>query len=233
VRAHRERHLNDRGGWLRAAVLGADDGVVSTASLMIGVAAAAGSKESILVAGIAGLVAGALSMAAGEYVSVSSQRDAEEADIRRETHELATDPKGELEELAAIYRKRGLDPELAMKVAEQLSAAENRLTVHMRDELGLDHETLARPLQAAVVSAASFAGLALVPVVALLVAPAPLRIVTIAIVSLVGLGLLGALGGRLGGAPMFRASLRVMLGGGAAMAATALIGHLLGVAGIG
>ncbi len=232
MKAHREKHLGDR-GWLRAAVLGADDGVVSTASLMIGVAAASASKEAVLVAGIAGLVAGALSMAAGEYVSVSSQRDAEEAEIAREKHELAHDPKGELEELAGIYRKRGLDPQLAMKVAEQLSAADDRLKVHMRDELGLDPSTLARPIQAAIVSAASFATLAFVPVLALLVAPAPMRIAAIALVSLVSLGVLGALGGRLGGASMGRASLRVLLGGGAAMATTALIGHLLGVAGIG
>ena len=235
MRAHRERHLGDRSAWLRAAVLGADDGIVSTASLMIGVAAASASKEATLLAGIAGLVAGALSMAAGEYVSVSSQRDAEEADVTREKHELASDPKGELEELAAIYRKRGLDADLAMKVAEQLSAAptEDRLAVHMRDELGLDEATMARPLQAAVVSAVSFAGLALLPVLALVAAPASFRIVAIAVVSLVSLGLLGALGGRLGGAPVGRASLRVLLGGGAAMATTALIGKLLGVAGIG
>lgn len=235
MRSHRERHLGDRSGWLRAAVLGADDGIVSTASLMIGVAAASASKEATLVAGIAGLVAGALSMAAGEYVSVSSQRDAEDADVTREKHELASDPKGELEELAAIYRRRGLDAELAMKVAEQLSAAptENRLAVHMRDELGLHESTMARPLQAAMVSAASFAGLALLPVLALVVAPSSIRIVAIAVVSLVSLGLLGALGGRLGGAPVGRASLRVLLGGGAAMATTALIGKLLGVAGIG
>jgi VIT1/CCC1 family predicted Fe2+/Mn2+ transporter len=218
---------------LRAAVLGADDGIVSTASLMIGVAAASATKEATLLAGVAGLVAGALSMAAGEYVSVSSQRDAEQADIRREHLELATDPKGELEELAGIYRKRGLDADLAMKVAEQLSRSGNRLHVHMREELGLDESSLARPLQAALVSAASFAGLAMLPVVALLVAPASLRIAAIAVVSLASLGVLGALGGRLGGAPMGRAALRVLIGGGAAMATTALIGRLLGVAGIG
>ncbi len=233
MRAHRERHFNGRGGWLRAAVLGADDGIVSTASLMIGVAAASATKEATLLAGVAGLVAGALSMAAGEYVSVSSQRDAEQADIRREHLELASDPKGELEELAAIYRKRGLDAELAKKVAEQLSRAGNRLHTHMREELGLDEANLARPLQAAAISAASFAGLALLPVIALLVAPPSWRVAAIAGVSLVSLGVLGALGGRLGGAPMGRASLRVLLGGGAAMATTALIGRLLGVAGIG
>jgi len=200
---------------------------------MIGVAAAAATKEATLVAGIAGLVAGALSMAAGEYVSVSSQRDAEQADIRREGHELTADPKGELEELAGIYRKRGLDADLAMKVAVQLSQAGNRLHSHMRDELGLDDRSLARPLQAALVSAASFAVLALVPVLALVVAPASLRIHAMALVSLLSLAVLGALGGKLGGAPMGRATLRVMLGGGAAMATTALIGRLLGVAGIG
>jgi vacuolar iron transporter family protein len=235
MRRHNEGHRGNRGGWLRAAVLGADDGVVSTASLMIGVAAAsaAASRQTVLVAGIAGLVAGALSMAAGEYVSVSSQRDAEEADIAKETEELASDPKGELEELAGIYRKRGLDPELARKVAEQLSAAGQRLATHVRDELGLEPEKLARPFQAALVSAASFAGLALLPVLALLVAPAGLRIPAIAAISLMSLGALGAIGGHLGGAPMLPASLRVVLGGGAAMATTALIGHLLGVAGIG
>jgi VIT1/CCC1 family predicted Fe2+/Mn2+ transporter len=233
VKAHNERHLTERGGWLRAAVLGADDGVVSTASLMIGVAAAAASKEAVLVAGLAGLVAGALSMAAGEYVSVSSQRDAEEADIALEARELVSDPPGELEELAAIYRRRGLDPELARKVAEQLSAAGDRLTIHMRDELGLAHETLARPFQAALVSAASFAALASLPVFALAVAPAALRVSAIAVVSLVSLGVLGALGGKLGGAPMGRAALRVVLGGGAAMAVTALIGHLLSFVGLG
>ncbi len=225
--------MGERGGWLRAAVLGADDGVVSTASLMIGVAAAHGTKEATLVAGVAGLVAGALSMAAGEYVSVSSQRDAELADIARETQELAVDPKGELEELAALYRRRGLDAELAMKVAEQLSADGRRLDAHMRDELGLHESTMARPLQAAAVSAASFAALALLPLLALVLAPASVRVAAIAVVSLVGLALLGALGGRLGGAPVGRASLRVSLGGAVAMATTALIGHLLGAAGIG
>ena len=225
--------MAERGGWLRAAVLGADDGVVSTASLMMGVAAAHGTKEATLVAGIAGLVAGALSMAAGEFVSVSSQRDAENADIAREERELATDPRGELEELAGIYRRRGLDADLARKVAEQLSAGEGRLDVHLREELGFHPDTIARPVQAAAVSAASFAALALLPIVALLVAPPSLRIAAIAAVSLVGLGVLGALGGRLGGAPMGRAAIRVLVGGGAAMAVTALIGHLLGTAGIG
>lgn len=230
-----ERHRGNRGGWLRAAVLGADDGIVSTASLMIGVSAASASvpRGVVLVAGIAGLVAGALSMAAGEYVSVSSQRDAEDADVGRERQELATNPTGELEELAAIYRRRGLDPELATKVAAQLSAADRQLATHMRDELNLEPSRLARPLQAAVVSAVSFAALAALPLGALLVAPASLRIATIAIVSLVGLGVLGAIGGWLGGAPVVRASARVLVGGGAAMAITAIIGRLLGAAGLG
>ena len=235
MKTHHERHLSNRGGWLRAAVLGADDGVVSTASLMIGVAVASpsASKATVLVSGVAGLVAGALSMAAGEYVSVSSQRDAENADIQREERELAADPHGELEELAGIYRKRGLDPELARKVAEQLSAAGDRLTAHMRDELGLEPDALARPFQAAIVSAASFSALAAVPLLGLLASPTPARVGVIAAVSLVALSLLGALGGWLGGAPMGRASLRVVLGGGAAMAITAGIGRLLAIAGIG
>ncbi len=213
-------------------MLGADDGVVSTASLVVGVAAASATKEATLVAGVAGLLAGALSMAAGEYVSVSSQRDVERADIARERRELTADPPGELGELTRIYQQRGLDAELARKVAEQLSARD-RLAAHMRDELGLDEATRARPLQAATVSAASFASLAVLPIATLLVAPAPLRIVLVALVSLVGLGVLGALGGYLGGAPMGRAALRVTLGGGFAMAVTALIGKLLSVAGIG
>jgi VIT1/CCC1 family predicted Fe2+/Mn2+ transporter len=229
---HGEGHRGQRGGWLRAAVLGADDGVVSTTSIVIGVSAASASKEATLVAGIAGLVAGALSMAAGEYVSVSSQRDAELADIGREREELAADPRGELRELARIYEKRGLDPELARKVAEQLSA-KDLLGSHVRDELGLDRAARARPVQAACVSAASFASLAVLPILALVIAPASARTVLVALVSLVSLGVLGALGGYLGGAPIGRAALRVMLGGAAAMAATALIGHLLGVAGIG
>ncbi len=229
-----ERHRASRGSWLRAAVLGADDGVVSTASLMIGVASASASASNgtVLVAGIAGLVAGALSMAAGEYVSVSSQRDAEEADISLEKRELARDPKGELVELTAIYRARGLDADLAANVAEQLSRG-NRLAAHLRDELGLEPSKLARPVQAALVSAASFTALGLLPILALLLAPAPLRVAAIALLSLASLAVLGALGGRLGGAPMGRAALRVVVGGGAAMATTALIGHLLGVAGIG
>ena len=229
ARSHRERHRSGRAGWLRAAVLGADDAIVSTASLMIGVAASAASKEAILVAGVAGLVAGSMSMAVGEYVSVSSQRDTERADIQREKGELANQPQDELNELAMIYAKRGLDEELAMTVAKQLSA-HDRLGTHMRDELGIDETTLARPLQAAWISAVSFASFALLPIAALLVAPAASRIPVIAALSLVSLAGLGALGGHLGGAPLGRAALRVTVGGALAMAVTAAIGRLFGVA---
>jgi VIT1/CCC1 family predicted Fe2+/Mn2+ transporter len=221
-------HRSGRAGWLRAAVLGSDDAIVSTASLMIGVAASSASQATILVAGVAGLVAGSMSMAVGEYVSVSSQRDAEEADIEREKQELAREPQAELNELATIYVKRGLEKELAMKVAEQLSARD-RLGTHMRDELGIDHTSLARPMQAAWISAASFASFALVPIMALLVAPAAARIPAIAALSLVSLAALGALGGHLGGAPLSRAALRVTIGGALAMAVTAAIGRILGV----
>jgi VIT1/CCC1 family predicted Fe2+/Mn2+ transporter len=223
-----ETHRSGRIGWLRAAVLGADDAIVSTASLMIGVAAAAASSKVILVAGVAGLVAGSMSMAVGEYVSVSSQRDAEQADIGLETHELATEPEAELQELASIYVKRGLEQDLALKVAEQLSA-HDRLGAHMRDELGIDQTSLARPLQAAWISAASFASFAIVPIVALLVAPAAWRISMIAAFSLASLAVLGAFGGHLGGAPIERAALRVTIGGALAMTVTALIGKILGV----
>jgi VIT1/CCC1 family predicted Fe2+/Mn2+ transporter len=194
---------------------------------MIGVAASSASKGAILVAGIAGLVAGAMSMAVGEYVSVSSQRDAERADVAREKGELARQPVAELNELAMIYVKRGLERELATKVAEQLSA-HDRLGAHLRDELGIDDTSPTRPFQAAWISAASFATFALVPIAALLVAPAPLRIAAIAALSLVSLAVLGALGGHLGGAPLGRAALRVTLGGAFAMALTAAIGLLVG-----
>lgn len=226
--AHQEKHRSDRAQWLRAAVLGSDDAIVSTASLMIGVAASAAPQAAILVAGVAGLVAGSMSMAAGEYVSVSSQRDAEQADLERETRELEAQPQAELAELAAIYVKRGLDAGLARQVAEQLSA-HDRLGAHLRDELGLDPAALARPLQAAWISAVSFALFALIPIAALVIAPASVRIPVIAAISLASLAFLGALGGHLGGAPLARAALRVTLGGALAMAATALVGRLLGV----
>jgi VIT1/CCC1 family predicted Fe2+/Mn2+ transporter len=229
ARRHREKHRSGRAGWLRAAVLGSDDAIVSTASLMIGVAASDASKGGILTAGVAGLVAGSMSMAVGEYVSVSSQRDAEQADIEREKRELATEPQAELQELAGIYVKRGLDPELAMKVAVQLSARD-RLGAHLKDELGIDKRALSRPLQAAWISAVSFASFALVPIVALLVAPVALRMPTIAVLSLASLAFLGGFGGHLGGASVGRAALRVTIGGGLAMAVTAVIGHVLGVA---
>jgi VIT1/CCC1 family predicted Fe2+/Mn2+ transporter len=223
-----ERHRSGRIGWLRAAVLGADDAIVSTASLMIGVAASSAPKAAILIAGGAGLVAGAMSMAVGEYVSVSSQRDAEQADIGLETLELATEPEAELQELSMIYVKRGLEPDLAMKVAEQLST-HDRLGAHMRDELGIDQASLASPLQAAWISAASFASFAIVPIVALLVASAAWRIPMIAVFSLASLAALGAFGGHLGGAPLGRAALRVTIGGALAMSVTAVIGRILGV----
>lgn len=228
ARRHHEKHRSGRANWLRAAVLGSNDAIVSTASVMMGVAASNASRDAILIAGVAGLVAGAMSMAAGEYVSVSSQRDAEHADIAIEKEELARSPEAELHELATIYVHRGLDKQLAMQVAKQLSEHDG-LGAHLRDELGITEANRARPLQAAWISAVSFAFFALVPVLALLVAPASLRMPTIAGVTLVSLASLGALGGYLGGASMLRASLRVTLGGALAMAVTAGVGHLLGV----
>ena len=228
MRLGQEEHRSGRVGWLRAAVLGADDGIASTASLIIGVAASSAPKGAILVSGVAGLVAGAMSMAVGEYVSVSSQRDAERADIERERRELTGQPQAELDELATIYVKRGLDKDLAMKVAEQLSVRD-RLGAHMRDELGIDQAALSRPIQAAWISAASFASFAMVPIGALLVAPSPFRIPAIAGLSLASLAALGALGGHLGGAPPGRASLRVAIGGALAMAVTATIGWILSI----
>jgi VIT1/CCC1 family predicted Fe2+/Mn2+ transporter len=212
-------------------VLGADDGVVSTASLIIGVASAAASTGTVLIAGVAGLVAGALAMAAGEYVSVSSQRDVEEADIALERRQLHEDPEGELAELIGIYVKRGLEPELARKVAEQLSS-HDRLTAHLRDELGLLDVLRARPLQAAAVSALSFASLAAVPILAFAIAPVRFRLAFVALVSLGALAGLGAIGAALGGAPRLRAGVRVLIGGGLAMAASALVGRILGVTGL-
>jgi vacuolar iron transporter family protein len=228
-RPDREAHRSGRAGWLRAAVLGADDALVSTSSLMIGVAASSASRTNVLVAGVAGLVAGSMSMAVGEYVSVSSQHDVEEADIEVEKQELASDPQHELNELATLYVKRGLDKDLALRVAEQLSA-NDRLAAHLRDELGIDATSRARPLQAAWVSAASFSSFAALPIAALLAAPtSAAAIPVVAVVSLASLAALGALGGRLGGAPLGRAALRVTLGGALAMAVTAAIGHVLGV----
>jgi VIT1/CCC1 family predicted Fe2+/Mn2+ transporter len=230
-RRHRETHKSGRTNWLRAAVLGSNDAIVSVSSLMIGVAAAEASRQTILVAGVAGLVAGAMSMAVGEFISVSAQRDSEQADIAREKEELATSPDAELQELAAIYQLRGLDKDLAMKVAKQLSA-HDQLGAHLRDELGIDARTRARPLQAAWISAVSFGVFALLPILGLLAAPASLRIVAIVVITLVSLGALGLLGGRLGGASVDRATLRVTVGGTLAMAITAGVGRLLGIAGV-
>ena len=222
-----EPHRSGRAGWLRAAVLGADDGIVSTASLVLGVAAAAASRSTVLVAGVAGLVAGATSMAAGEYVSVSTQRDAEQADIARERRQLAADPDLEQAELTDIYVQRGLDRPLAAEVAERLMATDP-LGSHVRDELGLQLGRLARPLQAAVVSAVSFALGAALPLVLIALAPTGVRIPVTALGALALLALLGVIGARLGGARAGWAALRVTLGGGLAMGLTALIGQLVG-----
>ena len=228
ARDHRETHKSGRAAWLRAAVLGSDDAIVSTSSLMIGVAASAAPTQTIMIAGVAGLVAGAMSMAVGEYVSVSSQRDSERADIEREKHELANEPEDELRELAGIYEKRGLTRELAIEVARQLSARD-QLGAHMRDELGIDPKALSQPIQAAWISAVSFAIFASVPILALLAAPAAFQIPAMALASLVSLGALGAFGAQLGGASKLRGALRVTIGGSLAMAVTAGIGRLLGV----
>jgi VIT1/CCC1 family predicted Fe2+/Mn2+ transporter len=224
-----EVHLSHRSNWLRAAVLGANDGIVSTASLVLGVAASGASGAAIVTAGIAGLVAGALSMAAGEYVSVSSQRDAEEADIRLEERELRSDPQGELRELAGVYEARGLPPELAAEVAVTLSRR-GALQAHLRDELGLDQRRLARPFQAAWASAVSFSAGAALPLLAVGLAPAGARVDLAVAVTLVALGSLGGLGARLGGAPRGPATVRVVVWGAIAMAVTAAIGALVGTA---
>lgn len=226
-RTHRETHVVDRIGWLRASILGANDGIVSTASLIAGVAAAGATQNSILITGIAGLVAGAMSMAAGEFVSVSSQGDAEKADIARETAELETQPELEREELVRIYEKRGLDRKLAEQVADGLMA-KDALGAHLRDELGLTEEMSARPIQAALASAASFAAGAALPLVMVpLFAGSSLTwIVTGG--SVVALALLGAVGAKAGGAPIGKAVLRVTFWGAFAMAATAAIGSLFG-----
>ena len=222
-----ERHLGGRAAWLRAAVLGANDGLISTASLMVGVAAASNTRSAILVAGIAGLTAGALSMAAGEYVSVSSQRDTERADIERERLELVATPEAELDELAAIYERRGLSAGLARQVAEELSQ-QDRLAIHTRDELGIDIDALANPKQASVVSAGSFIAGAVIPIVVVALAPAAARVVITMIVTLIGLVVLGSVGARLGGAPQGRAAARVLVGGALALIISLGIGRLTG-----
>ena len=225
ARIHAENHLLDRIGWLRAAVLGANDGIVSTSSLVIGVAAAGAETPAMMLTGVAGLVAGAISMAAGEYVSVSSQADAEAADIAKEKNELKTDPAFEREELVSIYESRGLDRALAEQVADQLTA-KDALKAHLRDELGLTEEMSARPFQAAWASAAAFSLGAALPFLAVWFAPRAGVEYIIAAASLLFLAALGATGAKLGGAPVAKAVLRVTFWGAFAMAATAVIGAL-------
>ncbi|MDO8297600.1 MAG: VIT family protein [Caulobacter sp.] len=229
LKSHAERHLVARIGWLRAAVLGANDGIVSTASLIVGVAAAAGGRSEVLVAGIAGLVAGAMSMAAGEYVSVSSQSDTERADLARETAELALDPESERQELAGIYVARGLTPDLARQVADQLTAGD-ALAAHARDELGISEITQARPIQAALTSAATFAVGAAMPLLMVFLFPPGSLTVAVSVASLAFLALLGAVGAKAGGANIWKATARVTFWGALAMAATAGVGTLFGVA---
>jgi VIT1/CCC1 family predicted Fe2+/Mn2+ transporter len=216
-------------GWLRAAVLGANDGLVSTASLVVGVAAAGSGKPEVLIAGLAGLVAGSMSMAAGEYVSVSSQTDAEQADLGRETRELAETPEAELEELTRIYMDRGLDRELAAQVAIQLTERD-ALGAHARDELGISETVTARPIQAALVSALTFALGAVVPLIVVLLSPESRIIVLVAISTVMGLAVLGGLGASAGGAGLLRGAARVTFWGALAMAATAAVGAIFGVA---
>ena len=229
-RRHRERHRTSRMGWLRAGVLGANDGLVSTASLVLGVAAADASHGSILIAGVAGLVAGSMSMAAGEYVSVYSQADSERAELDRERLELETDDAGEHKELAAIYVGRGLDPGLARQVAEQLMA-HDALDAHARDELGISETLSARPIQAALASAASFAVGAMLPLLVVALSPPGLLIGIVAATALVFLALLGAVAARVGGAPLARSTVRITFWGALAMALTAGAGALFGAGG--
>lgn len=230
LKMHEERHAVERIGWLRAAVLGANDGIVSTASLLVGVAAASADKAPVLLAGLAGLVAGALSMAAGEYVSVSSQSDSERADIAREKGELATNPEFEREELTQIYVDRGLDEPLARQVADQLMT-KDALSAHLRDELGISSLTSARPIQAAVTSAATFSAGAAVPLLTVLLLPGGAVLAGVVVVSLILLGVLGALGAWVGQASVLRPTLRVLMWGAAAMAITAGVGRLFGAVG--
>lgn len=228
-RTHKENHLVARIGWLRAAVMGANDGIVSTASLIVGVAAAAASQADVLLAGAAGLVAGAMSMAAGEYVSVSSQADTEAADIARETAELAETPEAELHELAGIYQGRGLDRDLAMQVAVALTA-HDALGAHLRDELEMARVSTAQPVQAAVTSAITFALGAALPLALAALVPLAWTIPAVAAATLVALALLGALGAQAGGTGLLRPTLRVVFWGAAAVTVTALVGRLVGAA---
>jgi vacuolar iron transporter family protein len=227
LHTHPESHLVARIGWLRAAVLGANDGIVSTASLIVGVAAAAATQNDVLIAGVAGLVAGAMSMAAGEYVSVSSQSDTEQADLARERKELSENIGFERTELADIYVKRGVAPELARQVADQLMA-KDALMAHARDELGISEITTARPVQAALTSAATFAVGAAMPLLMVILSPASALVPVVSIASLAFLALLGAIGAKAGGANILRATVRVTFWGALAMALTAGIGALFG-----
>ncbi len=227
LRLHRESHLVGRIGWLRAAVLGANDGIISTASLIVGVAAASSTPAGILIIGVAGLVAGAMSMAAGEYVSVSSQSDTEQADLARERGELGANPAFELDELAQIYVGRGVAPALAREVAGQLMA-KDALAAHARDELGISEITAARPVQAALTSAATFSVGAAFPLLMVVVSPAGALVPVVSASSLVFLAVLGAIGARAGGAGMLRGTARVAFWGALAMAITAGIGALFG-----
>lgn len=227
IRLHSEHHLVGRIGWLRAAVLGANDGILSTASLIVGVAAAAATKNAVLLAGIAGLVAGAMSMATGEYVSVSSQSDTEQADLARERNELSDNIEFEKEELAQIYVKRGLEPSLAQKVAQQLMA-KDALAAHARDELGISEITTARPVQAALTSALTFSVGAALPLLMVVISPIGALVPIVFAASLGFLALLGAIGAKAGGANILRATARVTLWGTLAMAVTAGIGKVFG-----
>ena len=226
---HAERHAFSRIGWLRAAVLGANDGIVPTGSLIVGVAAAGASSSAVLIAGVAGLVAGAMSMAAGEYVSVSSQADSEKADLKREEQELANAPDAEHEELTAIYVRRGLEPQTARDVANQMMT-KNALGAHVRDELGMSEASTARPLQAALASALTFTTGAAAPLLPVLLAPTSWLVPYVATICLICLASLGALGAKAGGAPLGRAVVRVVFWGALAMVVTAGVGRLFGMA---
>jgi VIT1/CCC1 family predicted Fe2+/Mn2+ transporter len=227
VYKHDERHYVRRTGWLRAAVLGANDGIISVSSLVIGVASAAAGDKEILVAGVAGLVAGALSMAAGEYVSVSSQADLENADLARERKELVEIPEDELQELADIYVDRGVDPDLAREVSKQMMA-KDALATHAREELGISELTTAKPLQASLASAASFSLGAAIPVLSILFLPKDIFIPASSALCILLLGCLGAFAAKTGGAPVLKPALRVMFWGAVAMGFTALVGNLFG-----
>jgi len=222
-----ERHRTERIGWLRAAVLGANDGIVSTSSLIVGVAASGASRSNVLVAGVAGLVAGAMSMAAGEYVSVSSQSDTEKADLEVEKRELAETPETELKELQGIYMKRGLDPALALQVAQQLTVS-GALSAHARDELGISDMTTSRPVQAAFASAGAFSVGAALPLGTAAVVPSGNAIMAASLLSLVFLVALGMLAAQAGGASMIRGAVRVTFWGALAMLFTALVGRMFG-----